>query len=341
MTEPLRPTPHGATAANLALSEGLVLVEGGTFRMGDVFGEGEAHEQPVHRVTVSDFFLARHAATVAEFKRFVEATAYATSAEGPMDLELHRKIMDQAGSGDRSGEELNALQAQILELSGAGLWDADSRQWAGYGPDLSWTAPGFAQEPNHPAVALSWDDAIRFCNWLSERAGLPPAYDAESGAILDQSGEPTASVTRVRGLRLPTEAEWEYAARERGREVRFGNGESVARSSQINFMGDVGDYEYLEMGGYERHTVPVGSYAPNALGLFDMSGNAWEWVSDTFSPYESAAQRDPYVVTGNEQILRGGRWGGDAFEARVFHRSPWTRNDRCNNSGFRIARSGE
>ena len=188
-------------------------------------------------------------------------------------------------------------------------------------------------------VALSWDDAVRYCNWLSEREGLPPAYDLDSGALLDENGMPTSDVSTVRGFRLPTEAEWEFAARERGRTIRFGNGQDVARVSEITFDAGAGDFAYLERGGYPGRTTPVGSHPPNDLGLYDMSGNAWEWVSDRYGPYGEGAQTDPYVGTGDEQILRGGRWGGDAFEARVFHRSAWVRNDRCNNSGFRVARS--
>ncbi len=330
---------EGNPTLETTVNEDLVRVVGGSFQMGDVFGDGEMRERPAHSVIVSDFYLSRYEVTVAEFGAFVEATGYATSAEGPVDLEAHEEVMAQARSGRLSAEEMADLQMRILELSGAWLWDADARQWAGYGPYLNWTAPGFEQGPRNPAVALSWDDAINYCNWLSEEAGLPPAYDVDTGDLLDLGGRPTTDVTLVRGYRLPTEAEWEYAAREGGRDVRFGNGEQVARSSQINFMGDVGNYVYLELGGYERRTLPVGSYAPNALGLYDMSGNAWEWVSDRFGPYGSSPERDPYAVTGNEQTLRGGRWGGDANEARVFHRSSYIRNDRCNNSGFRVALS--
>jgi formylglycine-generating enzyme required for sulfatase activity len=320
--------------------DGMVLVAGGTFQMGDVFGDGEEQERPVHTVTVSAFYLARHEVTVADFGTFARETGYVTSAEGLIDLDAHREIMEQAMSGTSSPEELSTLQARILELSGAGRWDADARSWAGYDPAVNWTAPGFEQAADHPAVTLSWDDAIHFCNWLSESVGLPPAYDTLSGALLDGDGQPASDPTLVRGFRLPTEAEWEYAAREGGSDVRFGNGENIARSSQINFMGDVGDLEYLELGGYERRTVPVGSYPPSALGLFDMSGNAWEWVSDKFGSYGNQEQVDPYALEGDEQILRGGRWGGDASEVRVFHRSAWIRNDRCNNSGFRVALSG-
>jgi len=317
----------------------LVRVTGGQFSMGDVFAEGQENERPVHRVTLRDFYIARNEVTVAEFRSFATETGYRTSAEAPVDLEAHRKIMEQATSGGLSPEELTALQARILRLSGAGAWDPDARRWVGYDPHLTWRAPGFEQQADHPAVALSWDDAIRFCNWLSAREGLPLAYDATSGTLLDENGTPTSDLSRVRSFRLPTEAEWEYAAREGGRKVRFGNGQDLARSSEIAFDAGAGDFAYLEGGGGPGRTTPVGRFAPNRLGLFDMSGNAWEWVSDRYGPYPQEARTDPYVTVGDEQILRGGRWGGGAFEARVFHRSPWVRNDRCNNSGFRIARS--
>jgi formylglycine-generating enzyme required for sulfatase activity len=141
------------------------------------------------------------------------------------------------------------------------------------------------------------------------------------------------------GYRLPSEAEWEYAAREGGRDVRFGTGSDTARSSEMNFRGDEAMQPYAQLGSYHQGTMPVGSFPPNGLGLYDMSGNAWEWVSDTYVAYDSAAADNPYVSQGSARMLRGGRWGGDAFEARVFRRTSWPRNDRCNNSGFRIARS--
>jgi formylglycine-generating enzyme required for sulfatase activity len=317
----------------------LVRVTGGAFSMGDVFGEGRENERPVHAVTLSDFDIGRYEVTVAQFRAFIEETGYRTSAEAPVDLEAHREIMERATSGDLSPRERTALQARILLLGGAGAWDPDARRWIGYDPYLTWRNPGFEQRADHPAVALSWDDAIRFCNWLSAAEGLPPAYDDGSGALLDEKGAPTSDVSRVKGYRLPTEAEWEYAARDGGTKVRFGNGRDVARSSEIAFDAGAGDFPYLEKGRGSGRTSPVGGYLPNRLGLYGMSGNAWEWVSDRYRPYRPEAQANPYVAVGDERILRGGRWGGDAFEARVFHRSPWVRNDRCNSSGFRVARS--
>jgi formylglycine-generating enzyme required for sulfatase activity len=333
------PVGRASKPAETVAPDALVRVTGGAFSMGDVFGEGQENERPVHTVTLGDFDIARYEVTVAQYRSFVEETGYRTSAEAPVDLQAHREIMERAMSGGLSPDELSALQARILGLSGAGIWDPDARRWTGYDPHLTWRAPGFEQQADHPAVALSWDDAIRFCNWLSTTEGLPPAYDASSGALLDENAAPTSDVSRVRGFRLPTEAEWEYAAREGGMKVRFGNGRDLARSSEIAFDAGAGEFAYLERGAGLGGTVPVGRYPPNRLGLYDMSGNAWEWVSDGYLPYGQEARTDPYVAAGDQRILRGGRWGGDAFETRVFHRSPWVRNDRCNNSGFRVARS--
>ncbi len=312
-------------------------IPGGTYAMGDVFGEGAEDERPVREVTVDDFYLARHEVTVAEFTQFVVATGYKTSAEAPIDAAATKKIMAAAMANRDDKEQLRESQRQILLYGGAGYWDAQKRQWTGYQPQTSWRDPGFAQEAREPVQAVSWDDAIHYCNWLSREAGLPEAYSEVTGELLDEDRKPTLEVARVKGFRLPTEAEWEYAAREGGKKLRFGNGENVARSSEINFRGDEGDHEFLELDGYVGRTTRVGSFPPNSLGLHDMSGNAWEWVSDTYMEYGSDAQSNPYAAGGEERILRGGRWGGDALEIRTSHRSSWMRNDRCNNSGFRVA----
>jgi len=325
-------------AADMVTAD-MILVEGGTFRMGDVFGDGAENESPVHQVTLSSFYLSRHEVTLDDFRKFVLATKYVTSAEGPNDPEARAKIAGQFSSPDLSDSARSALRNEYLKYSGAGYWDAGQRRWLGYNPETNWKNPGIEQTDRDPVLAISPVDAMTYCNWLSSKAGLPVAYDVNTGDILDENGRPTTDITQVKGYRLPTEAEWEYAAREGGREVRFGNGKNIARSAEINFRGDEGDYGYLELGEYAAKTMPVGSYPPNRLGLYDMSGNAWEWVSDHYAEYGDAPRNDPYVTAGEGHILRGGRWGGDAFEARVFHRSSWPMTDRCNNSGFRIARS--
>lgn len=319
--------------------ENMVLVKGGIFEMGDVFGEGRENEIPVHQVTLDDYYLARYEVTVGDFREFILSTGYMTSAEGPLNLEAHKRLMELATSGNPSREKLQELQREILTFSGAGFWDPEKCVWTGYNPHTNWKNPGFEQTDSHPVMAISPDDAMNYCNWLSSKENLPVAYNIKTGAIIDSTGNPTNDVTRVKGYRLPTEAEWEYAAREGGKKVRFGNGKDTARSSEMNFRGDTGEFDYLEPGEYLKGTSPVGSYPPNSLGLYDMSGNAWEWMSDSYVEYSDENSINPYSTVSDAHALRGGRWGGDASEARVFHRSSWVRNDRCNNSGFRIARS--
>jgi len=320
--------------------EKMISIEGGSFMMGDVFGDGQANERPVHRVTLDGFYLAQYEITVAEFRSFVEETGYKTSAEGAQDTTGERqKLVAQYSSEGLSEQDRLELHERYLKYCGAGYWDAGKRKWTGYDPHTNWRNPGFEQTDADPVMAVSRDDAIQYCNWLSKRTGTPSAYDPITGGILDENGNPTVEITEVKGFRLPTEAEWEYAAREGGRRVRFGNGKDVARSSEINFRGDEGEYEYLELGEYAGRTKPVGSFPPNGLGLYDMSGNAWEWVSDGYTEYTGEPQVNPYVTAGRRHALRGGRWGGDASEIRVFHRTPYLGSDRCNNSGFRIARS--
>lgn len=332
-------TPGQSDTKDVGSSVNMILIQGGTYEMGDVFGDGGDNERPTLRVTLSDYFLSADEVTVGEFKAFVKETGYKTSAEAPIDDEKKSELMKRATSGELTPDEMRSLKAEFLRLGGTGFWDAQKRQWVGYESDIHWKNPGFEQADSHPVQAVSPDDAMNYCNWLSTRHGLPIAYNLESGQLLDANGMPTEDITKVRGFRLPTEAEWEYAARQCGQLVRFGNGKNTACAAEINFRADAGDYDYLVPGEYRMGTTPVGSFPANSLGLFDMSGNAWEWTADAME-YAGEPQTDPCDVDG-VHVLRGGRWGGDASEARVFSRSFWPRNDRCNNSGFRIAQSAD
>lgn len=286
--------------------------------MGDCWSDGNfaMAEVPVHEVQVGDFFLSKYEVTVGQFRRFVEATGYKTVAE--------------TSGGVRPTPELLAQDKTLHPC---------------------WKAHWFKQSDNEPVVWVAWEDAIVYCNWLSRQRNLPPAYDAKTGQLLDASGVATRDVRRVKGWRLPTEAEWEFAARERGRKVRFGNGQDVARATEMNFDADgVGPavpslrlpadnkYPYNEKGSTRGRTTAVGSFRPNALGLFDMSGNAWEWCCDTGgSAYTPEKQANPCAQSGSGHILRGGTYDTDAKACRVSARIDWGERSYCSASGFRVA----
>jgi len=331
--------------SRLSSNRNMILVKGGTFEMGDVFNEGNEDELPVHKVTVNDFYLCNNEVTVDEYREFVNETHYITSAEHPVNMEEQMKILkeiqEQWKNGGKDIPELRKLYKQMLNFGGTGFWDVNENQWT-WSNEHNWRNPGFEQSDNHPVVSLTWDDAVSYLNWLSKKESLPPAYNVGTGELLDKNGKPTADITEVKGYRLPTEAEWEFAARERGEKVRFGNGKNTASSEDINFDGGRGDFSYLIKSGFRKGTVPIGSFKPNSLGLYDMSGNGWEWCSDYYGSYPKENTLNPHVSerTGiNGRVMRGGRWGGSAFDVRVFAREQYTSNNRCNNSGFRIARS--
>lgn len=321
-------------------SSRMILVRGGSFEMGDVFSEGAEDELPVHQVTVANFRLADSENTVGQFRRFITETGYRTSAEAPLDRAAQDSILTLAQSPGLTRAERLVLYDETLSFGGCAWWDADSHRFD-YDDNFNWANPGYEQGEQHPAVCLSWDDAASYANWLSRAESLPPAYDVQTGELLDAEGVATTDVTRVKGYRLPTEAEWEYAAREGGWPRRFGNGKDTAHPDEAAFDASTGEYPFQVRGTLRRGASPVRSYQPNVLGIYDMAGNAWEWASDFLAPYSDLSQTNPYQTEGRGRAVRGGRWGGDASELRTAKRFLWQSNNRCNASGFRLARSGD
>jgi formylglycine-generating enzyme required for sulfatase activity len=204
-------------------------------------------------------------------------------------------------------------------------------------PFPNWSDHWFTQTEKEPVVWIAWEDAVDYCNWRSKQAGLPPAYDAKTRMVVDPAGHRTTDVRTVRGFRLPTEAEWEFAAREGGRKVRFGNGQDVARAAEINFNAAEGYFAYLERGSNRGVTLAVGSLGPNRLGLYDMAGNAWEWCTDTGALYTADPQVNPCNQKGTNHIIRGGTYQSAASACRAAARVDWWPFAKCAASGFRLA----
>ena len=171
-----------------------------------------------------------------------------------------------------------------------------------------------------PVIGVNWHDAVAYANWLSEQDGLTPAYRISGTNVTWDRG--------ANGWRLPTEAEWEFAARG-GTQSR---GYTYAGSNDVNAVA-----WYTE--NSNSRTQPVAGKQANELGLYDMSGNVWEWVWDWFGDYPSRAQTDPTgPSSGSLRVVRGGRWLNPESLARSANRYAGAPDDRYNHSGFRLVR---
>jgi formylglycine-generating enzyme len=249
-------------------------IPGGEFLMGSE--EFYPEERPVHRVAVDGFWLDELPVTAADFRRFVRETAYVTVAERPLDP---REYPD-------ADPELLVPGSLVFRRTTGPVPLDDFRNWWEYVPGAYWKRPGgpgttINGRDRHPVVHVAFEDAEAYAAWA--------------------------------GKALPTEAEWEYAARG-GLEgaafawgdEQFPDGKPAANTWQGRFP-----WENLKLDGYEG-TSPVGSFPPNGYGLFDMTGNVWEWTTDFYAPAsegDAPACCAPALLPGESiprRVIKGG-----------------------------------
>jgi len=265
-------------AATVFATSDMVLVQAGSFHMGDRVGDLSGSARPVHTVhLIYDYWIGVYEVTFEQYDAFCDAT-------------------------DRSKPS-----------------------------DEGWG------RGTQPVVNVSWWDAIAYCNWLSEREGLEPAYD-EEGNLLDKSGVVTSDITAVEGYRLLTEAEWEYAARGGHKS------ESDFKYAGSDVIDDVAWYQdNSDTDGTGRKPHPVGEKEPNELGLYDMTGNVLEWCHDwyDYDYYKLGDKTNPIgPSTGFTRVHRGGSFSSNAQSSSPvperFNSSP---GRTYNQRGFRISRT--
>jgi len=267
---------------------GMILIPGGEFNMGSSHKEAKPDEKPVHRVRVDAFYIDETEVTNAQFREFVEATHYVTTAERPPSLS---DIMSQLPPGTPS-PNADVLQPGALVFMPPTV---DGDYWWQWVTGANWRHPegpdsSIEGKDHYPVVQVSWFDAVAYATWS--------------------------------GKRLPTEAEWEFAARGglENKIYAWGDQAPLPHESRANIWDGQFPVKDLGQDGF-KGTSPVKSFLANGYGLYDMTGNVWEWVNDWYrvdahthdavngivinpqGPLDSFDPEEPYIA---KRTQRGG-----------------------------------
>ena len=244
--------------------EGMVWIPGGTFAMGSENFYPE--ERPVHRAQVDGFWMDAHLVTAADFRRFVRETRYVTVAERPLE---------PADYPDADPDLL--VPGSLVFNKTPGPVDLnDYRNWWAWTPGAYWKRPGgpgttINGRDRHPVTHVAYEDVEAYAAWA--------------------------------GKELPTEAEWEFAARGglEGATFAWGDDHFPGNVAMANTWQGEFPWQNLKVDGFEG-TSPVGSFPANGYGLYDMTGNVWEWTVDFFTPNHPDEAESPCCVPRNPRV---------------------------------------
>ena len=307
---------------------GMIWIAGTTYGMGATDNEGRPDEYPQHKVSVAGFWIDATEVTNAQFSKFVDATGYVTTAEKKPDWEEMKKQLPP-GTPKPSEDVLVAASLVFAPPAHPVPLD-DASQWWSWKKGANWRHPqgegsDLKGKDNYPVVHISWFDAEAYAGWA--------------------------------GKRLPTEAEWEYAARGGVQDAIYpwGNEDIEKGKPKANtWQGSFPDKNT----GWDRFQAlaPVKSFASNQYGLYDMAGNVWEWCSDWYDANWYAAQKntnainpagpgqsnDPMEPTVPKKVVRGGSFMCNASYCkgyRVTARMKTSPDTGLEHTGFRCVSS--
>ena len=322
-------SPIGKMAVDSDLKEEMIRIPAGIFVMGGDSLWGRPDEFPRHRVQISSFYIDRHEVTNARFRAFVEATNYVTTAERkPVWEEIQKQV--PAGT-PKPPDSLLVASSLVFAQPKVAVTLNNSAVWWAWVAGADWRHPegpksNIEGKDDYPVVQVSWEDARAYASWA--------------------------------GKRLPTEAEWEYAARGGLQAALYPWGDQPIDQGELKANCWQGHFPNENtMKDHFARSAPVMSYPPNGYGLFDMAGNVWEWCSDWYRPdyYAMCAQQgvitdpkgpkssfDPDEPTAQKRVVRGGSFlctdqycSGFRVAARM--KTSW--DTSLEHTGFRCAAS--